>query len=131
MFHPTRLSTRILASTSGQGEPAVSHICNTVGSVQLRSNAFRNGKLALKKSWAYFIRFEKRNNFEEDFFSIRALFRRENSLFSNCSFRIFKAFDDFELFPTFSQFFLCNLHRVSSDAGGRARNQFSGTPHQT
>jgi hypothetical protein len=29
---------------------------------------------------AYFIRIEKRNNFVEDFFSIRAFFRRENSI---------------------------------------------------
>jgi hypothetical protein len=41
----------------------------------------QNGQLALKKVFcAYFIRFEKRNNFVEDFFSIRALFRRENSI---------------------------------------------------
>jgi hypothetical protein len=39
-------------------------------------------QLASKKSlvfWAYFIRFGKRNNFVEEFFSIQALFRRENS----------------------------------------------------
>jgi hypothetical protein len=30
--------------------------------------------------WAYFIRIAKRNNFVEEFFSIRALFRRENSI---------------------------------------------------
>jgi hypothetical protein len=30
--------------------------------------------------WAYFIRFGKRHNFVEEFFSIRALFRRENSI---------------------------------------------------
>jgi hypothetical protein len=39
--------------------------------------------LPQKKSlvfWAYFIRFGKRNNFVEEIFSIRALFRRENSI---------------------------------------------------
>jgi hypothetical protein len=30
--------------------------------------------------FAYFIRIAKRNNFVEEFFSIRALFRRENSI---------------------------------------------------
>jgi hypothetical protein len=30
--------------------------------------------------WSYFIRNAKRNNFVEEFFSIRALFRRENSI---------------------------------------------------
>jgi hypothetical protein len=30
--------------------------------------------------WAYFIRIAKRNNFVEEFFSIRALFLRENSI---------------------------------------------------
>jgi hypothetical protein len=34
----------------------------------------------IKYFWAYFIRFGKRNNFVEEFFSIRALFRRENSI---------------------------------------------------
>jgi hypothetical protein len=32
--------------------------------------------------WAYFISFGKRNNLVKDFFSIQALFRRENSLFT-------------------------------------------------
>jgi hypothetical protein len=40
-----------------------------------------NGQLASKKKiLAYFIRFGKRKNFVEVFFSIRALFRRENSI---------------------------------------------------
>jgi hypothetical protein len=34
----------------------------------------------LKFFCVYFIRLGKRNNFVEDFFSIRALFRRENSI---------------------------------------------------
>jgi hypothetical protein len=34
--------------------------------------------------WAYFIRITERNNFVKDFFSIQALFRRENSI---CKFK--------------------------------------------
>jgi hypothetical protein len=41
------------------------------------------GKLPQKMClffWAYFIHIEKRNNFVADFFSIRVLFRQENSI---------------------------------------------------
>jgi hypothetical protein len=47
--------------------------------IQMR-NGFVSSKNGLVFFWAYFIRIARRNNFVEENFSIRALFRRENSI---------------------------------------------------
>jgi hypothetical protein len=49
-------------------------------SVALAPDIMTMDNFPQKFFFVYFIRFDKRNNFVEEIFSIRALFRRENSI---------------------------------------------------